>query len=89
MAIGRTLVSCVLLHPWRNFGLLSLTQGTIVAPYDCVRRRVSDCGRRMVLWRPERMMHSMPNHRVDPTASGLVAPRLRLSPAVDHARRSA
>ena len=29
-----------------------------------------------------------PNHCVDPTASGLVAPRLRLSPAVDHARRS-
>jgi hypothetical protein len=29
-----------------------------------------------------------PNHCVDPTASGPVAPRLRLSPAVDHARRS-
>ena len=30
----------------------------------------------------------MPNRCVDPTASGLVAPGLRLSPAVDHARRS-
>jgi hypothetical protein len=29
-----------------------------------------------------------PNHCVDPTASGLVAPGERLSPAVDHARRS-
>ena len=29
-----------------------------------------------------------PNHCVDPTASGLVAPALRLSPAVDHAGRS-
>jgi hypothetical protein len=28
------------------------------------------------------------NRCVDPTASGLVAARLRLSPAVDHARRS-
>jgi hypothetical protein len=34
------------------------------------------------------MIHSMPNHCLDPTASGLVAGRLRLSPAVDHARRS-
>ena len=29
-----------------------------------------------------------PNHCVDPTASGLVAPGLRWSPAVDHAGRS-
>jgi hypothetical protein len=29
-----------------------------------------------------------PNHRVDPTASGLVASGVRFSPAVDHARRS-
>jgi hypothetical protein len=30
-----------------------------------------------------------PNHCVDPTASGLVAPGSWLSPAVDHAARSA
>jgi hypothetical protein len=29
----------------------------------------------------------LPNHCADRTASGLVAPALRLSPAVDHARR--
>lgn len=34
------------------------------------------------------MKHKPSNHRVDPTASGLVAPGWRLSPAVDHARRS-
>jgi hypothetical protein len=28
-----------------------------------------------------------PNHRVDPTASGLAASGVRLSPAVDHANR--
>lgn len=31
---------------------------------------------------------SFPNHRIDRTASGLLAPGLRLSPAVGHARRS-
>jgi hypothetical protein len=34
------------------------------------------------------MIHSMPNHCVDPTASGLVAPGWRLALAVDHAGRS-